>query len=179
MVAVVMAEEDTGEDLVEVDFMAEVLEDIPLDSLVDAALVVDGTEEAVTGEDVAITRTEDTPIPTTFMGIGLCSVILMAGATESGCRIIEGRGYFLVLVHPWLAQRRGKSLLVKEPQETFSRFLLTTGRLTILHQGTEDGQDSKQDRRRPPRSQATFSTKGVSADAGAFYAVLHERDSFR
>jgi hypothetical protein len=100
MVAVVMAEEDTGEDLVEADFMVEVLEDIPLDSLVDAALVVDGTEEAVTGEDVATTLTEDTPIPTTLMGIGLRSVILMAGATESGCRIIEGRGYFLVLVHP-------------------------------------------------------------------------------
>jgi len=79
------------EDLVEADFMPEVLEHIPLDSLVDAASVVDGTEEAVTGEDVAITRTEDTPIPTTLMGIGLRSVILMAGATESGCRIIEGK----------------------------------------------------------------------------------------
>ena len=67
-VAVVMAEEDTPEDLVEVDFMAEALEDILLDSLVDAALVVGGTEEAVTGEDVAITRTDDTPIPTTVFG---------------------------------------------------------------------------------------------------------------
>jgi hypothetical protein len=67
-VAVVMAEEDTPEDLVEVDFMAEALEDILLDSLVDAALVVGGTEEAVTGEDVAITRTDDTPIPTMVFG---------------------------------------------------------------------------------------------------------------
>jgi hypothetical protein len=67
-VAVVMAVEDTGEDLAEVDFIAEVLEDILLDSLVDAALVVGGTEEAVTGEDVAITRTDDTPIPTTVFG---------------------------------------------------------------------------------------------------------------
>ena len=106
---VVVMVEDTGEDLVEVDFMAEVLEDILLDSLVDAVLVVDGTEEAVTGEDVAITRTEDTPIPTSvFVGIlntirtmltdiGLRSVILMAGATGSGCRIIEGEGYFLLV----------------------------------------------------------------------------------
>jgi len=85
-----MAEEDTGEDLVEVGFMAEVLEDI---------LVVDGTEEAVTGEDEAITRTEDlatptsvitlTTILTTLTGIGLLSVILMAGVTGSGCHIIE------------------------------------------------------------------------------------------
>ena len=67
-VAVVIAVEDTGEDLAEVDFIAEVLEDILLDSLVDAALVVGGTEEAVTGEDVAITRTDDTPIPTTVFG---------------------------------------------------------------------------------------------------------------
>jgi hypothetical protein len=67
-VAVVMAVEDTGEDLAEVDFIAEVLEDILLDSLVDAALVVGGKEEAVTGEDVAITRTDDTPIPTTVFG---------------------------------------------------------------------------------------------------------------
>jgi len=109
MVAVVMAEEDTGEDLVEADFMVEVLEDIPLDSLVDAALVVDGTEEAVTGEDVATTLTEDMPIPTsvfvdipttiriTLTGIGRLSVILMAGATESGCHIIEGEGCFLIV----------------------------------------------------------------------------------
>ena len=101
--AVVMAEEDTGEDLVEVmqedlveaGFMAEVLEDIT---------AVDGTEEVVTGEDVAITRTEGMPIPTsvfvgilttiptTLTGIGLRSAIPMAGATESGCRIIEGEG---------------------------------------------------------------------------------------
>ena len=67
-VAVVIAVEDTGEDLAEVDFIAEVLEDILLDSLVDAALVVGGTEEAVTGEDVAITRTDDTSIPTTVFG---------------------------------------------------------------------------------------------------------------
>jgi hypothetical protein len=78
------------EDLVEADFMAEVLEDIT---------VVDGTEEAVTGEDVATTPTEDTPIPTsvfvgilTLTGIGQLSVIPMAGATGSGCRIIEGKG---------------------------------------------------------------------------------------
>jgi hypothetical protein len=35
--------------------MAEALEDIPM---------VGGTGEAVTGEDVDITRTEDMPIPT-------------------------------------------------------------------------------------------------------------------
>jgi hypothetical protein len=102
-VAVTVAEEDTvvgglveamQEDLVEVDFMAEVLEDTS---------VVEGTEEAVTGEDAAITRTEDMPTPTsafvgiltiipiTLTGTGLHSVILMAGATESGCHIIEGR----------------------------------------------------------------------------------------
>jgi hypothetical protein len=63
-VAVVIAVED----LAEVDFIAEVLEDILLDSLVDAALVVGGKEEAVTGEDVAITRADDTPIPTTVFG---------------------------------------------------------------------------------------------------------------
>ena len=72
-----------------------------------AISVEDGTEEAVTGEDVAITRTEDMAIPTsvftpttipiTRTGIGRPSVILMAGATESGCRtIIEGKGYFLL-----------------------------------------------------------------------------------
>jgi hypothetical protein len=112
-VAVVMAEEDTPEDLVEVDFMAEALEDILLDSLVDAALeeavvsvviwVVDGTEEAVIGEDGAITRTEHMATPTsvlvrihtTLPGIGLRNVIPMAGATEFGCHIIEGRGFFL------------------------------------------------------------------------------------
>jgi len=98
-------------DLVEVDFTAEVLEDILLDSPVDAALVlimvVDGTEEAVTGADVAITRTEDMPIPTsvfvgilttiptTLTGIGRRSVILMAGVAESGFRIIEGAAHFL------------------------------------------------------------------------------------
>ena len=111
MVAVVVmaAEEDTVVgDLVEAmqvglvaaNFMAEALEVIPLDSLVDAALVVimvvDGTEGATIMEYVAITRTEDMPIPTTLTGIGLRSVILMAGATESGSRtIIEGEGYFL------------------------------------------------------------------------------------
>ena len=97
--AVVMVAEDTGEDLAEAGFMAEVLEDIPLDSLVDAAwvviMVVDGTEEAVTGEDAAITRTEDTPItviPTILTDIGQLSVILMAGASGSGFHIIEGKG---------------------------------------------------------------------------------------
>ncbi len=86
--------EDTGEDLVVADFMAEVMEDIT---------VADGTEEAGIGEDVAITRTEDmaiptsvfvgilTTIPTTLTGIGLHSVIPMAGAIESGCRIIDIR----------------------------------------------------------------------------------------
>ena len=108
-VAVTVAEEDTvvgglveamQEDLVEVDFMAEVLEDTS---------VVEGTEEAVTGEDAAITRTEDMPTPTsafvgiltiipiTLTGTGLHSVILMAGATESGCHIIEGEGCFLIV----------------------------------------------------------------------------------
>jgi hypothetical protein len=92
---------------VEVDFMAEVLEDILLDSLVDAVLVVisevDGTEEAVIGEDGAITRTEHMATPTsvlvrihtTLPGIGLRNVIPMAGATEFGCHIIERRGFFL------------------------------------------------------------------------------------
>jgi hypothetical protein len=106
-----VAEEDTGQDLVEADFMAEVLEGILPDSLVDAALVVDGMEEAVTGEDVAITRTEDMPIPTTgfvgilttipttLTGIGQPSVIPMAGVTEFGCHIIEGEGYFLKSSH--------------------------------------------------------------------------------
>jgi len=105
MVAVVMAEEDTGEDLVEADCMVEVLEDTS---------VVEGTEETVTGEDVAITRTEDmaipttgfvdilTTIPTTLTGIGLLSVIPMAGVTESGYHIIEGEGYFLLYVTKWI-----------------------------------------------------------------------------
>jgi hypothetical protein len=47
----------------------------------------DGTEEAITGEGPAITRTEDTPItviPTILTDIGQLSVILTAGATGFG-----------------------------------------------------------------------------------------------
>lgn len=77
------------------DFMEEVLEDIT---------VVDGAEEAVTGEDVAftpITRTGDMLIlttvitPITHTGIGQLSVIRTEGVTESGCCIIEGERCFL------------------------------------------------------------------------------------
>src|SRR5512135_3269520 len=67
-----------------------------------AILVVDGPEEAATGEDAAITRTGDTAIrisvftpttiPTTRTGIGLLNAIRMEGATGSGYpTTIEGK----------------------------------------------------------------------------------------
>ena len=56
-------------------------------------VTADGMEEVATGEDVAITRTDGTAIPTILMaGIGRLSVILTARATGSGFPTIEGKG---------------------------------------------------------------------------------------
>ena len=112
MVAVVVmavAEEDTvvGDlveamqvDLVAADFMAEALEVIPLDSLVTQLWWYYGGGWYGGGHYYGgawlLPVQRICTIPTTLTGIGLRSVILMAGATESGSRtIIEGEGYFL------------------------------------------------------------------------------------
>ncbi len=64
-------------------------------STVEVISAVDGSEEAASGEDSAITRTEDMLIRTRTIpiltGIGQLSATLMAGAIESGFPIIEDR----------------------------------------------------------------------------------------
>ncbi len=95
-VVMAVAEEDTVVgDLVEA-MQVDLVEDIMVveGTVVDMEDITEGTEVM---PGVMGTAIEDilTTIPTTLTGIGLLSVIPMVGATESGCHIIEGEGYFL------------------------------------------------------------------------------------
>jgi len=99
-VVMAVAEEDTVVgDLVEA-MQVDLVEDIMVvgtteGTVVDMEDITEGTEVM---PGVMGTAIEDilTTIPTTLTGIGLLSVIPMVGATESGCHIIEGEGYFLL-----------------------------------------------------------------------------------